>query len=213
MEDNKNLEMPESIREEEAKTPSARLVEETEDTVVSQKKPHKKFWIIVGVIVAVIIALGAAFMVWHEQPSFCNAICHSPMDTYVEQYSSGNDKYLLTAHAEAGEACLDCHEPVLSDQISEGIAWITGDYDDPMKASRIGTKAFCFTCHNDGNVSDGMDYDAIIAATENYGGSGRNPHSSHLGVLDCYTCHSVHSTSTLYCRTCHTNIPLPANWK
>ena len=25
----------------------------------------------------------APFMVWHEQPSFCNAICHDPMDPYL----------------------------------------------------------------------------------------------------------------------------------
>ena len=41
---------------------------------------RKKRGIVVGVIVAVIVVAGAGFWVWHEQPSFCNAICHSPMD-------------------------------------------------------------------------------------------------------------------------------------
>lgn len=47
------------------------------------KKPRRKGWIIAGVVAAVIIVAGAGFWVWHEQPSFCNAICHSPMDYYV----------------------------------------------------------------------------------------------------------------------------------
>lgn len=36
--------------------------------------------IVIGVVAAVIIAAGAGFAVWHDQPSFCNAICHTPMD-------------------------------------------------------------------------------------------------------------------------------------
>ena len=36
---------------------------------------------IVGVVVAVVlVCAGGGFYVWHNQPSFCNAICHEPMD-------------------------------------------------------------------------------------------------------------------------------------
>ena len=44
------------------------------------QKKKKKWPIVVGVVVAVLVVAGAGFWVWHEQPSFCNAICHTPMD-------------------------------------------------------------------------------------------------------------------------------------
>ena len=44
------------------------------------KKRPKRGWIVAGAVAAVIVVAGAGFWVWHEQPSFCNAICHSPMD-------------------------------------------------------------------------------------------------------------------------------------
>ena len=54
------------------------------------QKKKKKWPIVVGVVVAVLVVAGAGFWVWHEQPSFCNAICHSPMDKYVETYGAGD---------------------------------------------------------------------------------------------------------------------------
>ena len=44
------------------------------------KRKRKKWPITVGVIAVVLVVAGAGFWVWHEQPSFCNAICHTPMD-------------------------------------------------------------------------------------------------------------------------------------
>ena len=51
-----------------------------------------------GVVAVVLIAAGAGFWVWHEQPSFCNAICHTPMDQYNATYdqepnTAGVDKW------------------------------------------------------------------------------------------------------------------------
>ena len=50
-----------------------------------------------AVVVAVAIIAGAGLWVWHEQPSFCAAICHVPMDpyleTYDEQFQGRNRKY------------------------------------------------------------------------------------------------------------------------
>ena len=65
------------------------LEQEATEAVSEQalpKKPKKKMGITLGVIAAVIIVAGAGFFVWHEQPSFCNAICHIPMDPYYETY-------------------------------------------------------------------------------------------------------------------------------
>ena len=67
------------------------------------QKKKKKWPIVVGVVVAVLVVAGAGFWVWHEQPSFCNAICHSPMDKYVETYSEGDPGKLVTQHAAAGD--------------------------------------------------------------------------------------------------------------
>ena len=52
------------------------------------QKKKKKWPIVVGVVVAVLVVAGAGFWVWHEQPSFCNAICHDPMDPYLPTFEA-----------------------------------------------------------------------------------------------------------------------------
>ena len=59
---------------------------------------RKRRSIVAGVVVAVVVAAAAGLMVWHEQPSFCAAICHDPMDPYLPTYEatpgeSGTDKW------------------------------------------------------------------------------------------------------------------------
>ena len=54
----------------------------------SPKRPSKKWPIVVGVVVAVLVVAGAGMWVWHGQPSFCGAICHTPMAEYLETYES-----------------------------------------------------------------------------------------------------------------------------
>ena len=98
----------------------------------SPKRKAKRGWIIGGVVAVVIVVAGAGFWVWHETPSFCNAICHSPMDSYVDTYYSGDQGMLVTAHAEAGNNCLSCHEPVITEQVGEVMKWTSDDY--PMTA-------------------------------------------------------------------------------
>ena len=46
-------------------------------------KNKKKPAIVAGTVAVVLVLAGAGFWVWHEQPSFCNAICHSPMDRHA----------------------------------------------------------------------------------------------------------------------------------
>jgi len=72
---------------EEEKTAEVAAVEETE-AAPAAKKARKKWPIVVGVVVAVLVVAGAGFWVWHEQPSFCNAICHTPMDPYLPTYEA-----------------------------------------------------------------------------------------------------------------------------
>lgn len=131
---------------EETKTEVAATEEPAKDA--KQAKKGKKKWpIVVGVVAVVLVAAGAGFFVWHEQPSFCNAICHTPMDAYVETYVDGSkdkygnelteeaDKMAMMAyyhgHTTEGETtnCLGCHVPTLGEQITEGMHWITGSYE------------------------------------------------------------------------------------
>ena len=38
--------------------------------------------VVVAVVAAILVVAGVGMWVWHEQPSFCGAICHTPMDNY-----------------------------------------------------------------------------------------------------------------------------------
>lgn len=177
------------------------------------KMTRKNKLIVVGVVAAVLVAAGAGFWVWHEQPSFCNAICHSPMDKYVETYYEGDPGKLVTAHAEVGDACLDCHEAEITTQVSEVMAWVSDSYpmgEDGLLATgkEFATEEFCTNgdCHN---MTD------VVNATWGFAGNDEkyNPHSSHQdNNLECGDCHKVHETSTLYCAKCH-DMNLPEGWE
>lgn len=207
------------------------------------KKAGKKKWpIVVGVVAVVLIAAGAGFWVWHEQPSFCAAICHTPMDAYYDTYNTGDyDKYgnaldsddaktsmMSYLHKENGAnaTCLSCHVPTLSEQVSEGLAWISGNYtvlgtntngqmilesktlDDLTAARGVEGTEFCI---NDSCHKDLKDDDAFVEATANLSSS-RNPHKFQHGDVDCTECHKAHTQSTNYCGSCHSDAPLPDGW-
>ena len=163
---------------------------------------------------AVIVVAGAGFWVWHETPSFCNAICHSPMDSYVDTYYSGDQGMLVTAHAEAGNNCLSCHEPVITEQVGEAMKWVADDY--PMTAdgtkladgADMASEEFCAKsgCH---------DMDDVVASTWGFEGNDEkfNPHSSHQDLaLECGDCHKAHEKSVLMCNQCH-NLNMPEGWE
>lgn len=175
-----------------------------------EKRRKKKWPVAVGVIAAVVIIAGAGFWVWHEQPSFCNAICHEPMDAYVEGYY--HDEALESyAHQVEGVGCLNCHEAKIDEQVREGVAWVTGDYemDETGMIATVGVRSDAAMCATSGC----HDYDEVIAATADWGGeAGVNPHESHQGyALDCSSCHVEHGTSIMYCNTCH-DYEVPAGW-
>ena len=180
---------------------------EAPTTAPKAKKPRRKLAIGAGIAAVLVAVAGIGLFQWHEQPSFCNAVCHSPMDSYVKGYYSQDQALLATAHSEADQTCLNCHEPSIDEQVTELGKWVTGDFKDPLPMQKIGTEEFCARsgCHN---------MDELAAATDNYQGSGRNPHDSHYGdQLDCNSCHHVHRESTLYCGGCHTDMPVPDDWK
>lgn len=185
------------------------------DNDAPSTKKRKKAPIIVGVIVVVFAVAGIGGFVWHEQPSFCNAICHSPMDPYVEGYFDEENKLLSSQHRTAEVACLDCHEPSIGEQVTEAVSWVSGNFQIEaethmlLKREGIGDKEFCTQagCHV---------FDDVVAATKNYGGDPLvNPHASpHTGETvskDCESCHSVHRESVLSCSSCHP-FDVPDGW-
>ena len=113
-----------------------------------------------------LVCAGGGFYVWHNQPSFCNAICHEPMDYYVNGYYGEGDAahaQLAVAHQQEGVACLQCHEATLEAQINEGTAWVSGAFEtnaDGSLAPQLITadKQQCATagCH---------DWNDVVAAT------------------------------------------------
>lgn len=115
---------------------------EAEPATSPAPKKKKNKIKIVGIVVGVIVVLGIGLFIWHEQPSFCNAICHTPMDAYGDTYMKADvDKYgnslteeeamamMAVAHKEkAGYTCMKCHLPVLGQQVNEAMHWVSGSY-------------------------------------------------------------------------------------
>lgn len=210
--------------------------EQTEGTTAEaspQKKkgPLKRWQIAVVTVVAIFVVAGAGMWVWHEQPSFCNAICHDPMDPYLPTYEAqpgaaavdkwGNEvadasgMMAATHRVEAEADCMSCHIPTMSEQISEGITWISGNFFSPLvernasdltEARGVPSDEFCLNeaCHN-------MTRDDLIAATDGpdvwY-----NPHVPEHGELDCGTCHKAHRQSVVICSQCHNDVEIPEGW-
>lgn len=209
-------------------------MEESMEENKPKKHRSKKLPIIVGVVAVIVIVAGVGLFVWHEQPGFCNAICHTPMDPYLETYEQeagqvGVDKFgneventsalLCVSHkasAQEGGAdatCLTCHVPTLSEQVTEGVNWVTGNYYDPLEerdladlteARGISSEEFCLneSCHN-------MTVDDLKQATSHYA---YNPHSSQHGKDDCSDCHKAHRASVMKCAECHSAAAIPEGW-
>lgn len=186
-----------------------------------------------GVAAAIVVVAGAGFMVWHEQPSFCNAICHAPQDPINATYDgnsgeAGVDKWgnpvedmgdlLVVAHKENGEmVCLDCHKATMGQQITEGVLWVTGNFDYPLDERTLtdlnhyvkndDPNEFCLNedCHN-------MTYEDLAKTTESYGEY--NPHVTEARhqELECGDCHKAHRQSVMACSRCHDEVSIPEGW-
>ena len=214
----------------------------------TSRKRHKKAPIAIGVVAVVAVVAGAGFYVWHEQPSFCNAICHTPMDPILHTYEAepgqaSTDKWgnevadasgmLASVHRVAGNetgstiACVTCHTPVISEQITEGMQWIAGSYDTvsndtygsvveeknltQLTEARGGSEEqFCLKsgCHVNADGST-MTRDDLVAATSQYT---RNPHLQQHGETTCSDCHKAHRASVNMCSECHADAPIPQGW-
>lgn len=190
--------------------------------------------IVAGLVLAVLVVAGVGFWSWHEQPSFCNAVCHTPMDEYNRTYDQtagepGTDKWgnalpdagvmLSVSHkasaAEGGAdaACMSCHVPTLSEQLSEGTAWISGDYVYPLEerstkeltaARGVDEDEFCLNenCHN-------MTREELVQSTSDMS---FNPHVMQHGKISCSECHKAHRAPVMYCSQCHSEAEIPEGW-
>ena len=202
--------------------------------------------IVGGVIAVVVVVAAIGAFVWHGQPSFCNAICHTPMDGYLETYEAtpgqpATDKWgnpvadasgMLSAvhRTNSSDAdCLTCHQPVMSEQINEGMEWLGGNYtlvatdgnpdgvpterntDQLTEARGVQGDQFCLNkdCHN-------MTREDLTAMTEvktdNPAIRIRNPHSWQHGQQACTDCHKAHRASVLTCTQCHADMQVPEGW-
>jgi len=173
------------------------------------RKSSRKTWTMLGaasVILVVLVAVMAGGSTWHEKPGFC-AVCHTPMQGYVEGYQSGDKTLMITQHAKAEKSmnCLDCHDPGIKEQATEAVHWVTGDYVFPLQQREFGTRGFCLAsgCHDEGKITE---------ATKDYDGAqGYNPHDPRHGKLECMRCHVMHGQSIQMCNQCH-KLKLPEGW-
>lgn len=225
--------MNEDTKKEVPTSQQTETVEATEGT--TPKRPRGKRWpMVAGVVVAVLVVAGAGLFVWHEQPSFCAAICHTPMDEYLATYDQemgqpGIDKWgnevtntaglMAVVHKDSDVACMGCHVPTLSEQVGEGIAWLTGDYYYPLDEADLAwlvepsgrsEDSFCLNeaCHTnaDGSVMTREDLAALTAD------QARNPHVSQHGEASCSDCHKAHRASVNACSECHSDAEIPEGW-
>ena len=120
---------------------------------------------------------------------------------------------------------MECHVPTLSEQITEGIAWISGGYEilgtnaldqavlperelaDLVEARGIEEDAFCMTeeCHV------GVTRDTLAQKTADLSET-YNPHMAQHGEYACSDCHKAHAQSVNKCTQCHTDAPVPEGW-
>ncbi|MDO4290764.1 MAG: cytochrome c3 family protein [Eggerthellaceae bacterium] len=195
----------------------------------------KKKLVVAGVLVAIVVVAGGGLFVWHEQPSFCAAICHTPMDEYLVTYEqtageSGTDKYgesvadtssmlAVTHRASSSEggadaACLDCHVPTIGEQVSEGLNWVSGNYVYPLEERTLsdlvaarGLEDEATFCLNESCHNLTRDDLESLTADMN-----RNPHSAYHDTQECSDCHKAHRASVNDCASCHPDADTPDSW-
>jgi cytochrome c nitrite reductase small subunit len=164
----------------------------------------RKRTVVIAVLLGVVAIGGVGavgFWQYHEQPQFC-ATCHI-MDPYLESWQSS--EYGAAGHAEQGVACLDCHEPTFQQQMDELVMYVQGDFTVPLE-EREYADDFCFDCHE---ANEHTGYEEV---TQRTAGLEINPHDSHLGEMECATCHKMHKPSEDYCAQCHEPVATGGGW-
>ncbi|MDR0501319.1 MAG: cytochrome c3 family protein [Coriobacteriales bacterium] len=229
-----------STDEKDVSDTSATIADDEKEATPKKKKGKGKIILLTVVIVIVVLfgGGGIAYAATHEDPHFCNFLCHVPMDPYVESYDNNvsiNAKEAeatglegaplsVTVHKESDQDinCLKCHEPKIDEQIAEGLKWVTGDYSVPLEGIKLVASetpkegdtsgiTFCLRpgCHTDASGADITTYDQLKKSTDDLP---RNVHEGEHGYKDCRLCHNTHEQSVLLCSQCHNDLKLPEGW-
>lgn len=166
-------------------------------------KAGKKRWpIVVGVVVVVLVVAGIGAFAWHNTPGFCGTVCHSTMSEHVDNYygtDESNGAGLANWHGtNEGTTCLDCHKATLDTQLDELGTQLSGQ---PIENLGLADRYYvdndtCLSCHGD-------SYDALAEQTASLGDY--NPHNSPHGQLNCNECHKGHAQQVDTCGQCHPN--------
>ena len=181
-------------------------------SAAAKGKGKRRWPIVVGVVAVVLVCAGIGFNAWHNQPSFCNAICHTPMDYYVDAtMRARNGARQLGRRARGrGVTCLQCHEATLEAQVNEGRRGFPA-----RTASRRRQLAAAADHGRQGAMrSRGVPRMARRGGRHRELGraAGREPARVPPGeAIDCSNCHSVHGESNMYCNACH-SYEVPAGW-
>lgn len=191
-----------------------------EESATPSKKRSGKKWAIVGIVVVVLVAVGVGMFVWHEQPSFCSAMCHiegTYVDNYMQQQNTtGTDKYgnkventnammavlhrSTKATANPEILCVDCHVPNMVELAHDGMNFVSGNYPmprDERTAARLmswDNKPGTSFCSNERCHVYLLGDDGQMSYTKleaSTAGREFNPHSLH------------HDNLTLDCTSCH----------
>ena len=220
------------MSEEETKVEAATEATEADNSTTKEaapKKKGKKWPIVVGVVAVVLIAAGAGFWVWHVAaellfPLFATRRMDPYLTTYEQEAGqpgvdngatklANSSSMMAVVHKDQGEDCLSCHVPTLSEQMSEGMNWVTGNYVYPLEerdtemlteARGIEDDAFCLneSCHN-------LTREDLQKATADME---FNPHVAQHGEIACSECHKAHRASVMYCTQCHSEAEVPEGW-
>ena len=211
--------------------PEEEPITSTEETSNKPKKKGKGRVILLTVVIAVVLLCGGGGIVYatqHDNPQFCNAVCHVPMTPYVESFMDGtsvnpqqtdlNGPISLAVHIENNEdmSCLTCHDDGIASQIQEGITWVTGNYTLPLELTMTikeptaaHQRSGITTCLESGCHAGITTLDDLKKATAD---DHRNPHDSHNGAQDCSSCHQMHEQSVQTCSQCHGDTHIPDGW-
>ena len=206
-----------------------------------KKAKGRKKQIVIGVV-AVLVVICVGVGVWHDQPSFCNAICHTPMDGYLTTYEAtpgqpAKDKWdnevsdasamMAPVHAKEGVSCVGCHVPTIGEQVSEGLSWVSGNYG-VIQTNNLHfvpeEKGLSELTHARGIASEQFCLNSGCHTTSSGAAMTRddlvektsymkyNVHTQPHGDVACSDCHKAHRASTVTCNQCHTEATLPEGW-
>lgn len=88
-------------------------------------------------------------------------------------------------------------------------AWQTGFTKDDEGMVTVGdqqvdVRTMCMECHADSDSALSFNWTTIVESTADWKGeSGMNPHESHLGAVQCDSCHMEGHSQVMYCNNCH----------